>query len=62
MSQQRLLEEKGDIPWAAGSPPTYVAQDTVGLQCCKDTKVKVSKDMSCLNNLSYRQETEADIF
>lgn len=62
MSQQCLLEEKGDIPWAAGSPPTYVAQDTIGLQGCKDTKVKKSKDISCMNNLSPRQETEADIF
>lgn len=55
VSQQCLLEEKGDIPWAAGTPPTYVAQDTVGLQCCKDIKVKISKDISCLNNLSDRR-------
>lgn len=50
VSQQCLLEEKGDIPWAAGSLPTYVAQDPAALQHSKDTKVKISKDISCLNN------------
>jgi len=54
VSDQCLIEKKCDLPWPAGSTPNCAAQEAVGLHCCKGTEVKIFKDISCENNLSYR--------